>query len=182
MNTLKEYFKARLMEDMAFDPAGYKASRGALDKAEKKVDSIDSLRRLLGYSAWSRTSGNVDRVLAQADLDDALAQHISLGSSDTVYTHDPVKGFVAITKLPKGMSDKLAADAMRFDEPFTPKQAQTVIDIANQVGGLHGVAGWKDPQIDPRQMEFKVPALPTPRFLGRRLTDPSEHARQSSRY
>jgi hypothetical protein len=104
-----------------------------------------------------------------------------LGGSDTVYTHDPAtKTFKAITTLPPGLSDALAADAMRWsNRELSQKDAETAVHFANKLGGLHGTASWGDHEIHPTDMNYSVlPGTPTARRKDgkRRVTKPSNSA------
>lgn len=170
----KEYYKQRLIEDMAFDTAGMKASEKMVKAAERAEDSASNKHmRKHGHFILP------DDHPAKQAYEKAIADHIARGSSDIVYTHDGQQ-FQAVMKLPKGLSNALAADAMRWGpNKLTKKQIDAAVSAANQLGGLHGVAGWEDPEISNKDMNYKVPAGVG---LGRRITDPSRAAREWGNY
>lgn len=171
--TLKEYFKARLIsslsEDMAFDTAGMQAS-------EKKLEKAENAFHKLAPQYWSDPNHPLRK-----KYDAEVARHMTMGSSDVVYTHDPVTDrFHAIMQLPPGLSDALAADAMRFaNSRLTPAQMTAAVGAANALGGrgLHGVASWDDPGfVANRDMNYRVADRPLTDFMGRRITEPSRAA------
>lgn len=172
--TLKEYFKNRLVaslsEDMAFDTAGMQASEKKLAKAENAFIKM----------APQYMSDPTHPIRKKYDAE--IARHMSMGSADVVYTHDPVTDrFHAIMQLPRGLSDALAADAMRFGKSsLTPAQMTAAVGAANALGGrgLHGVASWDDSGfIANRDMDYRVADRPLTDFIGRRITEPSRAAR-----
>lgn len=173
MKSLKEYFKARLLsslsEDMAFDTAGMQAS-------ERKLANAENAFHKMSPQYMSDPNHPIRK-----KYDSELARHIAMGSADVVYTHDPATDqFHAIMQLPPGLSDALAADAMRFSNSrLTPAQMTAAVAAANALGGrgLHGVGGWEDPDISNKDMNFRVADRPLTDFIGRRITEPSRAAR-----
>ena len=170
----KEYYKQRLIEDMAFDTAGIEASNRKVTRAQKAAYALSA-------PEWS----NPEHPVRQR-YDAELARHVAQGGSDTVYTHDPATDtFKAITTLPAGLSDALASDAMRWSggHGLSKREAETAVHFANKLGGLHGTSSWEDPEISPLDMNYSVlPGTSTGKVKGkRRVTKPNASAIDWSR-
>lgn len=108
-------------------------------------------------------------------------RHQEMGSSDTIYKHDPATGgFKASGKLPKGAAQAAVSQGQRFGgDRMTAAQASGLKRAAKKHGGLVASPNWEDPEVDPLDMDTVVSSKPKP---GAAVTKPSRYAREWGRH
>lgn len=113
-------------------------------------------------------------------MDAEEKRHTEMGSSDTIFKHNPeTGGFDPVGELPKGSARAAAEQGQRFrGSKMTKKQASGLRQAAKRHGGIVASANWTDPDVDPLAMDTVIPAE---RRTGGSITRPSRNAREWGR-
>ena len=116
-----------LNEDI-FDLESAKASRRKVNAAEKRSYDISS--RSPNFAARRKAARNA--------YEKELKRHRKMGSSDTMYHHDPkTGGFRKGESLPKGSAKAAALDAERVrGTKVSPKHKKALVKAAKKHGGI----------------------------------------------
>ena len=114
-------------------------------------------------------------------MDAEEKRHKEMGSSDTIFKHNPVTGgFDGVGELPKGAAQAAAGQGQRHSSgsKMSKKQASGLRKAAKKHGGIVASARWEDPEVDPLDMDTVIPKK---RRTGGSITKPSANAREWGR-